>query len=99
MKNGRRIANLNGIEVVIDDGKTSDPKFYFYHRPFPTLHLYHQGTSTAAKTSFSRRSVAVKAELNPSLVISLSTGQSLFLGRFVFFNFQRDNVAKQGLTE
>lgn len=37
----------------------------------------------------------VKAELNPSLVISLSTGLSLFLGRFVFFNFQRENVAKQ----
>lgn len=42
----------------------------------------------------------VKAEvLNPSLVISLSTGLSLFLGRFVFFNFQRENVAKQGLPE
>lgn len=39
--------------------------------------------------------LAVKAELNPSLVISLSTGLSLFLGRFVFFNFQRENVAKQ----
>lgn len=43
--------------------------------------------------------VKVKAELNPSLVISLSTGLSLFLGRFVFFNFQRENVAKQGLPE
>ncbi|KAI5572219.1 hypothetical protein BDE02_11G147900 [Populus trichocarpa] len=42
-----------------------------------------------------KRSLAVKAELNPSLVISLSTGVSLFLGRFVFFNFQRENVAKQ----
>ncbi|CAK9321764.1 unnamed protein product [Citrullus colocynthis] len=42
-----------------------------------------------------RRSVVVKAELNPSLVISLSTGLSLFLGRFVFFNFQRENVSKQ----
>lgn len=41
----------------------------------------------------------VRAELNPSLVISLSTGLSLFLGRFVFFNFQRENVAKQGLPE
>ncbi|GER33896.1 photosystem I reaction center V [Striga asiatica] len=38
---------------------------------------------------------AVRAELNPSVVISLSTGLSLFLGRFVFFNFQRENVAKQ----
>ncbi|KAJ7961010.1 Photosystem I reaction center subunit V chloroplastic [Quillaja saponaria] len=43
--------------------------------------------------------VAVRAELNTSLVISLSTGLSLFLGRFVFFNFQRENVAKQGLPE
>ncbi|KAL3643219.1 hypothetical protein CASFOL_014034 [Castilleja foliolosa] len=42
-----------------------------------------------------RPSAAIKAELNPSLVISLSTGLSLFLGRFVFFNFQRENVAKQ----
>ncbi|KAJ0986969.1 hypothetical protein J5N97_005325 [Dioscorea zingiberensis] len=41
----------------------------------------------------------IKSELNPSLVISLSTGLSLFLGRFVFFNFQRENVAKQGLPE
>lgn len=42
---------------------------------------------------------AIRAELNPSVVISLSTGLSLFLGRFVFFNFQRENVAKQGLPE
>ncbi|CAI9756769.1 unnamed protein product [Fraxinus pennsylvanica] len=40
-------------------------------------------------------SLKIKAELNTSLVISLSTGLSLFLGRFVFFNFQRENVAKQ----
>ncbi|KAH7841970.1 hypothetical protein Vadar_000042 [Vaccinium darrowii] len=50
-------------------------------------------------TARKRPSFAVKAELNPSLVISLSTGLSLFLGRFVFFNFQRENVAKQGLPE
>ncbi|XP_062199641.1 photosystem I reaction center subunit V, chloroplastic [Phragmites australis] len=42
-----------------------------------------------------RRPVAAQAALSPSLVISLSTGVSLFLGRFVFFNFQRENVAKQ----
>ncbi|VVA18865.1 PREDICTED: photosystem [Prunus dulcis] len=58
----------------------------------------------STKLSFSapntRRSTGVvRAELNPSLVISLSTGLSLFLGRFVFFNFQRENVAKQGLPE
>ncbi|CAH9075634.1 unnamed protein product [Cuscuta epithymum] len=41
----------------------------------------------------------VKAELNPQVVISLSTGLSLFMGRFVFFDFQRENVAKQGLPE
>ncbi|XP_045825278.1 photosystem I reaction center subunit V, chloroplastic [Trifolium pratense] len=52
---------------------------------------------TQSKRRFS--SLVVKAELNPSLVISLSTGLSLFLGRFVFFNFQRENVAKQGLPE
>ncbi|GMH14477.1 hypothetical protein Nepgr_016318 [Nepenthes gracilis] len=52
--------------------------------------------STASKK---KRAVTIKAELNPSLVISLSTGLSLFLGRFVFFNFQRENVAKQGLPE
>ncbi|MCD9644191.1 hypothetical protein HAX54_032339 [Datura stramonium] len=39
--------------------------------------------------------LSVKAELNPSIVISLSTGLSLFLGRFVFFKFQRENMAKQ----
>ncbi|KAK3016888.1 hypothetical protein RJ639_005903 [Escallonia herrerae] len=50
--------------------------------------------TTAAKKSF-----GVKAELSAPLVISLSTGLSLFLGRFVFFNFQRENVAKQGLPE
>jgi photosystem I subunit V len=42
-----------------------------------------------------RRSVAARAALEPSVVISLSTGLSLVLGRFVFFNFQRENVAKQ----
>ncbi|KAI4374840.1 hypothetical protein MLD38_012787 [Melastoma candidum] len=45
------------------------------------------------------RPAAVRAELSAPLVISLSTGLSLFLGRFVFFNFQRENVAKQGLPE
>ncbi|MQL78328.1 hypothetical protein Taro_010748 [Colocasia esculenta] len=40
-----------------------------------------------------------RAELSAPLVISLSTGLSLFLGRFVFFNFQRENVAKQGLPK
>ncbi|KAG2304541.1 hypothetical protein Bca4012_063597 [Brassica carinata] len=43
----------------------------------------------------SSSSTVLRAELSPSVVISLSTGLSLFLGRFVFFNFQRENVAKQ----
>ncbi|KAL5206551.1 hypothetical protein ABZP36_034760 [Zizania latifolia] len=65
------------------------------------LRLAPSPRAAAARSSVSfratpaRRSVAARAELNPSLVISLSTGVSLFLGRFVFFNFQRENVAKQ----
>ncbi|KAI9117965.1 hypothetical protein K1719_011107 [Acacia pycnantha] len=43
---------------------------------------------TQKRTTTARRGLVVKAELNPSVVISLSTGLSLFLGRFVFFNFQ-----------
>lgn len=42
-----------------------------------------------------RRTGAIRSELNSALVISLSTGLSLFLGRFVFFGFQRENLAKQ----
>ncbi|KAJ4866766.1 hypothetical protein Rs2_51701 [Raphanus sativus] len=58
------------------------------------------GSSSLPKlsTTSGRRSsssAVVRAELSPSVVISLSTGLSLFLGRFVFFNFQRENVAKQ----
>ncbi|XP_010252903.1 PREDICTED: photosystem I reaction center subunit V, chloroplastic [Nelumbo nucifera] len=56
-------------------------------------------SKTSTKLSRNTPKFGVKAELNPSLVISLSTGLSLFLGRFVFFNFQRENVAKQGLPE
>lgn len=52
-------------------------------------------TSAAFCRPLKARKLSVKAELNPSVVISLSTGLSLFLGRFVFFNFQRENVAKQ----
>ncbi|CAO2831377.1 unnamed protein product [Amaranthus hypochondriacus] len=48
-----------------------------------------------SRTAVSGRSMTCRAEMNPQLVISLSTGLSLFLGRFVFFNFQRENVAKQ----
>ncbi|KAI5674620.1 hypothetical protein M9H77_14984 [Catharanthus roseus] len=78
---------------------------------FQGLRPLNKATDTTvflAKTNFckpltasakKRCGLAIKAELNPSLVISLSTGLSLFLGRFVFFNFQRENVAKQGLPE
>ncbi|KAK2639964.1 hypothetical protein Ddye_027759 [Dipteronia dyeriana] len=55
--------------------------------------------STKAKaiklTTTNKKKMTIKAELNTAVVISLSTGLSLFLGRFVFFNFQRENVAKQ----
>jgi photosystem I subunit V len=43
--------------------------------------------------------MAAHVELSASLVISLSTGVSLFLVRFVFFNFRRENVAKQVPTQ
>ncbi|XP_021749257.1 photosystem I reaction center subunit V, chloroplastic-like [Chenopodium quinoa] len=52
-------------------------------------------SSSSLSMSGKRRAMTCRAELNPSLVISLSTGLSLFLGRFVFFNFQRENMAKQ----
>ncbi|KAJ4975322.1 hypothetical protein NE237_000428 [Protea cynaroides] len=55
--------------------------------------------ASSSGSSNMKRGFRVKAELNTSVVISLSTGLSLFLGRFVFFNFQRENVAKQGLPE
>ncbi|XP_061354170.1 photosystem I reaction center subunit V, chloroplastic [Gastrolobium bilobum] len=64
--------------------------------------LTRSTTSTKVSTFTPNKRVAngvVRAELNSALVISLSTGLSLFLGRFVFFNFQRENVAKQGLPE
>ncbi|XP_043701140.1 photosystem I reaction center subunit V, chloroplastic [Telopea speciosissima] len=57
------------------------------------------GRKNSKSNSKSYKRGICRAELNPSLVISLSTGLSLFLGRFVFFNFQRENVAKQGLPE
>ncbi|XP_020224107.1 photosystem I reaction center subunit V, chloroplastic [Cajanus cajan] len=52
-------------------------------------------TKVSSKKRVPRGGGVVRAELNSALVISLSTGLSLFLGRFVFFNFQRENVAKQ----
>ncbi|XVE50961.1 hypothetical protein DITRI_Ditri01bG0204600 [Diplodiscus trichospermus] len=55
-------------------------------------------SSSKISTPIARNSSArltVNSELSAPVVISLSTGLSLFLGRFVFFNFQRENVAKQ----
>lgn len=70
---------------------------------FQGLRPHNAGRSAAVAVKFPSsagwRRGGVRAELNPSVVISLSTGLSLFLGRFVFFNFQRENVAKQGLPE
>ncbi|KAK1311293.1 hypothetical protein QJS10_CPA08g01916 [Acorus calamus] len=64
-------------------------------------HLTFKSSSISLKPNkkSSSSSLTIKSELNPQLVISLSTGLSLFLGRFVFFNFQRENVAKQGLPK
>ena len=61
----------------------------------PTTTSFVKLTSNTTTTKKRLSCGGVRAELNPSLVISLSTGLSLFLGRFVFFNFQRENVAKQ----
>ncbi|KAM0882289.1 hypothetical protein ACQ4PT_032396 [Festuca glaucescens] len=58
--------------------------------PSPRRAISFRSTASTA-----RRSMAARAALEPSVVISLSTGLSLGLGRFVFFNFQRENVAKQ----
>ncbi|XP_078433127.1 photosystem I subunit G [Wolffia australiana] len=66
-------------------------------RSFSGLRPIKSANSFVSLKPTPRRCTAIKAELNPSVVISLSTGLSLFLGRFVFFNFQRENVAKQGL--
>uniref|UniRef100_A0A7N0VL42 Photosystem I reaction center subunit V, chloroplastic n=1 Tax=Kalanchoe fedtschenkoi TaxID=63787 RepID=A0A7N0VL42_KALFE len=72
------------------------PASVSYHGLKPTR---LSSSAVALPALHRRRPATIKSELNPSLVISLSTGLSLFLGRFVFFNFQRENVAKQGLPE
>ncbi|MCL7031695.1 hypothetical protein MKW94_026364 [Papaver nudicaule] len=69
-------------------------------RPFKPTDSFSTKISSARISIKSRKPTTsrvgvIKFELSPSLVISLSTGLSLFLGRFVFFNFQRENVAKQ----
>ncbi|KAB2086047.1 hypothetical protein E1A91_A04G001000v1 [Gossypium mustelinum] len=67
---------------------------------FHGLRPLSKSKSSSNAISFSRNSaasarLAIKAELSTQVVISVSTALSLFLGRFVFFNFQRENVAKQ----
>ncbi|KAF3622404.1 Photosystem I reaction center subunit V, chloroplastic [Capsicum annuum] len=67
------------------------------NKPTDTSLFLHKSSTTFKPITKKTNSNlgGIKAELNPSIVISLSTGLSLFLGRFVFFNFQRENVAKQ----
>ncbi|KAE8713728.1 Photosystem I reaction center subunit V [Hibiscus syriacus] len=64
---------------------------------FQGLRPLSKAKSSSKPTSIATASArfAIKAELNAPVVISISTALSLFLGRFVFFNFQRENVAKQ----
>jgi photosystem I subunit V len=63
------------------------------------------GLSLSRSRSFANRTALAKSVakttcgLDTPVVISLSTGALLFLGRFVFLPFQRDNVARQGLPE
>ncbi|CAN1173221.1 Photosystem I reaction center subunit V, chloroplastic [Linum perenne] len=65
------------------------------HRRFPSSSSF--SSAVLPRRKMRSTTMVAKAELSPSVVISLSTGLSLFLGRFVFFNFQRENIAKQGL--
>uniref|UniRef100_A0A1D1ZJ85 Photosystem I reaction center subunit V, chloroplastic n=1 Tax=Anthurium amnicola TaxID=1678845 RepID=A0A1D1ZJ85_9ARAE len=85
--------------------KKATPSHHSFHglRPLkPTdspsvSNLAAVAASPCCRPKRGRRAMGIaRAELSAPLVISLSTGLSLFLGRFVFFNFQRENVAKQG---
>jgi photosystem I subunit V len=57
------------------------------------------GLSLSRSRSFANRTAVAKSVANTTcgldtpVVISLSTGALLFLGRFVFLPFQRDNVS------
>ncbi|XP_068642687.1 photosystem I reaction center subunit V, chloroplastic-like [Aristolochia californica] len=70
-------------------------------RPLKSTDTFFNLVKTPSRVALVAKSArsqsSIKAELSAPLVISLSTGLSLFLGRFVFFNFQRENLAKQGL--
>jgi len=58
-----------------------------------------RSTSFASQTAIAKSSGKVTCDVSTPLIISLSTGGLLALGRFVFLPFQRDNVSKQGLPE
>lgn len=49
--------------------------------------------SFESQTAITKSASRTTCYANPGLVISLSTGALLFLGRFVFLPFQRDNVS------
>jgi photosystem I subunit V len=62
------------------------------------------GLSLSGSRSFASRTAVAKSVakttcgLDTPVVISLSTGALLFLGRFVFLPFQRDNVSAPSLA-
>jgi photosystem I subunit V len=62
------------------------------------------GMSLSGSRSFASRTAVAKSVakttcgLDTPVVISLSTGALLFLGRFVFLPFQRDNVSAPSLA-
>lgn len=55
--------------------------------------------SRALKASPRSSRQVTRALSDTNLIISGATGLSLALGRFVFLDFQRDNVRRQGLPE
>ncbi|KAL3159744.1 hypothetical protein ABBQ38_010150 [Trebouxia sp. C0009 RCD-2024] len=55
--------------------------------------------SRALKASPRTSRQVTRALSDTNLIISGATGLSLALGRFVFLDFQRDNVSRQGLPE
>ncbi|KAJ0965241.1 hypothetical protein J5N97_026379 [Dioscorea zingiberensis] len=77
-------SSFNGLRPL----KPTDSSYSLLLKPSSTITTKLNSKSLPIKP-------VIKSELSAPLVISLSTGLSLFLGRFVFFNFQRENVAKQ----
>ncbi|KAG0567345.1 hypothetical protein KC19_7G127800 [Ceratodon purpureus] len=59
-----------------------------------------RSSSFASQTAIAKSAAKVTCDgANTSLIITLSTGALLAMGRFVFLPFQRDNVSRQGLPE